>query len=48
MALKIMMIIAAVIMAVRLVRSVNNGTVLELWGNGFVLIAMMFLGRVYF
>jgi hypothetical protein len=43
-----MMIIAAVIMAVKLVRSADNGTVMELLGNVFVILAMMFLGRAYF
>lgn len=48
MALKIMMIIAAAIMAVKFVKSANNGTVMELFGNVFVILAMMFLGRAYF
>lgn len=48
MALKIMMIVALAIMAVRLVRSVNNGTVMELFGNGFVIFTITFLGMIYF
>lgn len=48
MALKIMMIIAAVIMEVKVVRTAKNGTVMELLENGFVILAMMFLSRAYF
>lgn len=48
MALKIMMIIAEVIMGVRFVRSANNGTVMELFGNVFVIFTIAFLGMIYF